>query len=139
MVMKTKRHMRWSREDYSTAIPHRPQPTLQSPPGALLFPLSGVSLAQDDLILSLSLKSLCICFQSTLKIPGRSQDTLAHIFLVNAAKNRTVPSWRDPQSWEMPRSNVNQVRSQQRTRIFEGGGMTPCHPTWDRWSNLMPL
>lgn len=119
--MKTKkRHVRWSREDCSregrssTGL----QPTRraqQSPLGALLLLLARVSPAQDDLILSLS---LCVCCQSTRKILWKSQDTLARIFFVNAATNRTVPSWRDPQSLEMLRSNVNQARIQQRIHII---------------------
>lgn len=119
-----------------------PQPALcarQSPLGVLLPPLSGVSLAQDDLTLSLSLKSLGICWQSTLKIPRKSQDTWACIFFVNAARNGTVPSWRDPQSLETLRSSVTWVHIQQRTRMFTGGGMTACHHTCDRWPNRMPL
>lgn len=115
------------------------QPTLraqQRPLGALLLPLSGVSPAQDDLILS---SSLCICCQSTRKKLWKSQDTLARIFFVNAATNRTVPSWRDPQSLEMLRSSVNQARIQQRIHIVlravgwphvivsVTGGPTSCH------------
>ena len=57
---------------------------------------------------------------------------------VNAAKNRTAPSRRDPQSLEMLRSSMNRVHMQQRTRFCKGSGMTPCH-TCDRWPNLMPL
>lgn len=101
--MKTKkRHVRWSREDCSTAVPQQassPHWELSKAPRERCCFLSGVSPAQDDLILSLSLKSLCICCQSTLKILWKSQDTLARIFFVNAAKNRTVPSWEIHSPW----------------------------------------
>lgn len=61
------------------------------------------------------------------------------VLLGNMAKNRTAPSWRDPQSSETLRSNMNQVRIQQNTGVCKGGGMTLCHHTCDRWFNLMPL
>lgn len=60
------------------------------------------------------------------------------VAFVNTAKNRTAPSWKDPQSPETLRSSRNQVHIQQSTGVFKGGGMTPVD-TCDRWSNRMPL
>lgn len=82
---------------------------------------------------SLPLKSLCICCESTPKKLPESR------YFVNAAKNRTAPSWRDLQSSEMLRSSMNRVYTQQRTRVFKGSGMIPRHHTCDRLPNLMPL
>lgn len=92
-----------------------PQPVLcaqQSTWGALRF-LFPVSHQPRITSYSLPLKSLRIWCKSTLVLPESRH-------CVNAAENRTAPSWRDLQSLEMLRSSTNWVHMQQRIQHFQG-------------------
>lgn len=93
----------------------RPQLVLcaqQSTWGALHF-LFPVSHQPRITSYSLPLKSLRIWRKSTLVLPESRH-------CVNAAKNRTVASWRDLQPLEMLRSSTNRVHMQRRIQRFEG-------------------
>lgn len=80
--------------------------------GALRF-LLPVSHQPGSTSYSLPLKSLRIWCKSALVLPESRH-------CVNAAKDRTAPSWRDLQSLEMLRSSADRVHMQQRTRRFQG-------------------